>query len=66
MRYVFEFTMENWELSLLIQRGVLPAPAGVEYEILHTKTPNFGFFEAFGDASTPMAFPFDEGTLLNA
>ena len=66
MRYVFEFTMENWELSLLIQRGVLPVPAGVEYEILHTKTPNFGFFEAFGDASTPMAFPFDEGTLLNA
>lgn len=58
IRYVFEFKLEPWEVSV-IKSDSLPRPGGVLATVLSSPTDTFGFFEA-GDGSQP----FGQGTLL--
>lgn len=58
IRYVFEFKLEPWEISV-IKSDSLPRPGGVLATVLQASTDTFGFFEA-GDSSQP----FGQGTLL--
>ena len=60
IRYVFEFPLEPWELSV-ITRDTLPRPGGVLATILTAPTSGgFGFAEA-GEGSEPL----NQGTFLN-
>ncbi|MGL4756290.1 MAG: DUF2612 domain-containing protein [Aeromonadaceae bacterium] len=58
IRYVFEFNLEPWEISV-IKSDSLPRPGGVLAAVLTAPADTFGFFEA-GDSSQP----FGQGTLL--
>lgn len=58
IRYVFEFKLEPWEVSV-IKSDSLPRPSGVLATVLASPADTFGFFEA-GDGSQP----FGQGTLL--
>lgn len=58
IRYVFEFNLEPWEVSV-IKSDALPRPGGVLATVLQAPSDAFGFFEA-GDSSQP----FGQGTLL--
>lgn len=58
IRYVFEFQLEPWEVSV-IRSDALPRPGGVLATVLQAPADAFGFFEA-GDSSQP----FGQGTLL--
>jgi hypothetical protein len=58
IRYVFEFPLEPWEVSV-IKSDALPRPGGVLATVLQAPADTFGFFEA-GDSSQP----FGQGTLL--
>lgn len=58
IRYVFEFSLEPWEVSV-IKSDALPRPGGVIATVLTAPADTFGFFEA-GDSSQP----FGQGTLL--
>lgn len=58
IRYVFEFNLEPWEVSV-IKSDSLPRPGGVLATVLTAPADTFGFFEA-GDSSQP----FGQGTLL--
>lgn len=58
IRYVFEFHLEPWEVSV-IKSDSLPRPGGVLVTVLQATADSFGFFEA-GDSSQP----FGQGTLL--
>lgn len=59
IRYVFEFKLEPWEVSI-IKSDSLPRPGGVLATVLQSPADTFGFFEA-GDSSQP----FGQGTLLS-
>jgi hypothetical protein len=59
IRYVFEFNLEPWEVSV-IKSDSLPRPGGVQAMVLAAPSETFGFFEA-GYSS----HPFGQGTLLS-
>lgn len=59
IRYVFEFALEPWERSVLVNSGAIPRPAGVRAIIAEIPTDTFGFAEA-GDCQ-----PFNQGTFLS-
>lgn len=59
MRFVFEFTLEPWEMAVLANGNVIPRPAGVLAYIFQAPLETFGFSEA-GDG-----LPFDDGTFLS-
>lgn len=58
MRYVFEFALEPWEKSVLVNSGALPRPAGVRMYLLESPVDSFVFAEA-GDGEG-----FNNGTFL--
>lgn len=60
MRFVFEFSLEPWEMAVLTNGKVLPRPAGVGATIAQIPADSFGFAEA-GDESQP----FNQGTFIN-
>lgn len=59
IRFVFEFPLESWEKSVLINGNVIPRPAGVLAYILEAPEETFGFGEAAD------SLPFGDGTFLN-
>lgn len=59
MRFVFEFSLEPWEMAVLTNGNVIPRPAGVLAYIFQAPLETFGFSEA-GDC-----LPFDDGTFLS-
>lgn len=61
MRFVFEFSLEPWEMAVLSSGGVLPRPAGVGATIAQIPIETFGFAEA-GDGSQP----FNQAPFLNS
>lgn len=60
MRYTFEFYLEPWEFSVMINGAVLPRPAGVRSHVLEASLPIFGFYEAGYSAS-----PFNQAPMLS-
>mgnify|MGYP001584912191 CR=1 FL=1 len=67
IRYVFEFSLQPWERSVLISGGALPRPAGVGATIAEIPVMTFGFAEA-GTGSQPFnQAPFlSSGAVNNA
>ena len=59
IRYVFEFPLESWEMSVL-SKDTLPRPGGVIANVLTAPDGLFGFNEAGAGSE-----PFGQGTLLN-
>lgn len=61
MSFVFEFDITTAEYAILTQSGILPHPAGVNYNVLVIPTNNvFGFAEAL-----PGALPFNFGVFYS-
>lgn len=58
MRYTFNFALEPWERSVVLNGGALPRPAGVLLQVFEAPADTFGFSEA------PDSQPFDQGTFL--
>ena len=59
IRYVFEFNLEPWEVSV-IKSDALPRPGGVLATVLQAPMDVFGFNEAGGSSR-----PFGQGTFLS-
>lgn len=59
IRYIFEFALENYELTIIQNSGAIPRPAGVAIEIYQAATPTFGFAEA-----GPSAAPWGQGPFI--
>lgn len=60
MRFVFEFQLLPFEISILTQSGVMPRPAGVFARAMQVDGPGtFGFSEASGQ-------PFGSGVYFNS
>ena len=59
IRYVFEFKLEPWEVSV-IKNDSLPRPGGVLATVLQAPLVAFGFAEAGASSQ-----PFNQGTLLS-
>jgi len=57
MRYVFEFSLSEYEFFLVTSKGILPRPAGVSTYIIQINQPIFGF-----DSSLS---PFNVGTFFS-
>lgn len=57
MTFYFEFDISAAEYAILTQSGVLPHPAGVQYNVVVIPAGVFGFQEQGGPAE-----PFDHGT----
>lgn len=62
IRYVFEFSLEGWERSVLTAGGVMPRPAGVYATIAEIPESTFGF-RTSGDYQSYQ--PFGQGTFLS-
>jgi hypothetical protein len=61
MRYVFEFALLPYELSIMTQSGAIPRPAAVLAQVLQVDIPTtFGFKEA------GIYQPFGQGVLFNS
>lgn len=59
MRFVFEFALMPFEISILTQSGVMPRPAGVHARAMQVDIPGtFGFNESGGQ-------PFGSGVFFN-
>ncbi|NTU49371.1 MAG: DUF2612 domain-containing protein [Desulfobulbaceae bacterium] len=59
-RYVFEFWLTAYEISIITASGVFPRPAGVNISVMVAPNDFFGFAEA-GEES----LPFGAGTFYN-
>jgi hypothetical protein len=60
IRFVFEFALLPYELSIMVNSGAIPRPAGVSAKILQVDVPKtFGFKEA------GRSQPFGQGALFN-
>jgi hypothetical protein len=59
-RYVFEFWLTAYEISIITASGVFPRPAGVDISVMIAPNEFFGFAEA-GEET----LPFGDGTFYN-
>lgn len=60
MRFVFEFSLEPFELAIMTQSGAIPRPAGVMVNIFQADLPTtFGFNEGDGQ-------PFGQGVFFTS
>jgi hypothetical protein len=59
MRFVFEFSLEAWEKSVLTNGNVMPRPAGVLAYLFESPPDVFGFGESAD------SLPFDDGVFLS-
>ena len=59
LRYVFEFSLTQYEYAIMTQSGALPRPAGVDATLFQSPLPLFGFSEAGASAA-----PFGEGVFI--
>ena len=61
MKYVFNFYLQPYEVSIIQQTNILPRPAGVSFSYAASATnKTFGFAEAGAGV-----YPFGEGTYAN-
>lgn len=62
IRYLFQFQLQSWEVSILQTAGALPRPTGVRATIAQIPTTaTFGFNEAGSNSQ-----PFGQGTFLSS
>lgn len=61
MRYVFEFTLQPFELAILTQSGAVARPAAVLAQVITVDVPT-----TFGFAEAGIYQPFGQGVFFNA